>query len=152
MLKLTHEMTFHLAVSGPLGSTKDAPGGERVCWEMASGTLQGPRIRAEIAKPGSDWMHASSDGFWRPDVHIAFTTDDGALVLLHYTGLVQQTDAFIKAAEAGAATDWDAQYMRMAMRFETGAARYAWLNQSLFVAQGRLAGDKQIEYRIYRVE
>src|SRR5687767_5998390 len=92
MLKLTHEMTFHLTVSGPLGSTKGAPAGERVYWEMTSGTLHGPRIRAEIARPGSDWMHASPDGFWRPDVHIAFITDDGALVLLHYTGLVQQTD------------------------------------------------------------
>jgi Protein of unknown function (DUF3237) len=152
MLKLTHEMTFHLTVSGPLGSTKGAPGGERICWEMTSGTLEGPRIHGKIARPGSDWMNVSPDGFWRPDVHISFITNDGALVLLHYTGLVQQSEAFIRAAEDGRATDWDAQYMRMAMWFETGAAQYAWLNQSLFLAQGRLAGNKRIEYRIYRVE
>jgi Protein of unknown function (DUF3237) len=46
---------------------------------------------------------------------------------------------------------WGDQYMRMAMRFDTGAQKYVWLNQSLFIAEGRLAGPKEIEYRIYRV-
>ena len=41
--------------------------------------------------------------------------------------------------------------MRMAMRFDTGVGKYAWLNESLFLAEGRLAGPNQIEYRIYRV-
>jgi hypothetical protein len=41
--------------------------------------------------------------------------------------------------------------MRMHMRFETGAEKYSWLNESLFIAEGRLSGEKQIEYRIYRV-
>ena len=41
--------------------------------------------------------------------------------------------------------------MRMHMRFETGADNYCWLNESLFIAEGRLAGPKEIEYRIYRV-
>ena len=41
--------------------------------------------------------------------------------------------------------------MRMAMTFDTGAARYAWLNQSLFVAEGRLAGVGELEYQIYRI-
>jgi Protein of unknown function (DUF3237) len=39
----------------------------------------------------------------------------------------------------------------MAMRFDTGAEKYRWLNESLFVAEGRLAAPKQIEYRIHRV-
>ena len=37
--------------------------------------------------------------------------------------------------------------MRMAMRFDTGAKKYGWLNQSLFLSEGRLAGPKEIEYR-----
>ena len=41
--------------------------------------------------------------------------------------------------------------MRMAMRFGTGVKKYAWLNENLFIAEGRLAGSKEIEYRIYRV-
>jgi hypothetical protein len=41
--------------------------------------------------------------------------------------------------------------MRMAMFFDTGAVKYAWLNRHLFIAEGRLSGPKEVEYRIYRV-
>jgi hypothetical protein len=65
--------------------------------------------------------------------------------------LVQLTRRFQEAAESGGETTFADQYMRMAMFFDTGAARYTWLNQSLFVAEGRIAGPREIEYRIYRL-
>jgi hypothetical protein len=64
---------------------------------------------------------------------------------MHYTGLVEQTSRFAEAA------DWADQYMRLSIRFETGAPRYSWLNTSLFVARGRLLGTGKIEYEVYRV-
>jgi hypothetical protein len=39
----------------------------------------------------------------------------------------------------------------MFMTFDTGSERYAWLNQHLFIARGRLVGPGEIEYEIYRV-
>jgi hypothetical protein len=42
--------------------------------------------------------------------------------------------------------------MRMALTFDTAAARYAWLMQSLFIARGRLLGAKSIEYEVYRLK
>ena len=57
-----------------------------------------------------------------------------------YTGLVQQTERFAEAAEGDEPTEWDDQYMRLSIRFETAAQRYGWLNTSLFVARGRLLG------------
>ncbi len=41
--------------------------------------------------------------------------------------------------------------MRMFMTFDTGAGKYVWLNQSLFVAEGRLIGASELEYQIYRI-
>jgi hypothetical protein len=70
---------------------------------------------------------------------------------MHYTGLVQQTEAFKRAAEADRPTDWPDQYMRLSIRFNTGAERYHWLNTSLFVAAGRLLGTGRIEYAVHRV-
>ena len=118
---------------------------------MTEGTLIGARIKAKIAMPGGDWMLVSADRFGRPDVRVQFITDDGASILLHYTGLVERTVAFRTAAQEGAETQWGDQYMRMHMRFETGADNYCWINESLFIAEGRLAGRNEIEYRIYRV-
>jgi hypothetical protein len=111
----------------------------------------GDGIDARIAMPGGDWMSVGDDGFWRPDVRIQLETTDGAVNLVHYTGLVEQTDRFKQAAEQGEATGWDDQYMRMVLRFETGAPQYTWLTRHLFIARGRLLGDQQIEYEVFRV-
>jgi hypothetical protein len=96
-------------------------------------------------------MHVGADGFWRPDVRAQFVTSDGAVVLMHYTGLVEQTERFKAAAEANRSTEWDEQYMRLSITFDTGDAHYSWLNKSLFVAAGRLLGTGRIEYDVYRV-
>jgi hypothetical protein len=151
MLTLQHEMTYRFKVRGPLGRTDGSPRGTREYWEMTEGSLTGPRLNATIGMPGGDWMVYGSDSFGRPNVRVQLVTDDRALILLHYTGLVERTEVFTAAAEAGRETDWQDQYMRMAMTFDTGAQKYEWLNQSLFVARGRLVGKNEIEYDIYRV-
>lgn len=148
---MQYEMTDRFRTRGPLASTSGAPTGTRQYWEMTEGTLEGPRLRARIAMPGGDWHLIGTDGFGRPDVRVQLETDDGAILLLHYTGLVQVTPAFTDAAESGGETQFGDQYTRMEMRFEAGVGRYAWLTQSLFVAEGRIAGVSEIEYRIYRV-
>jgi hypothetical protein len=144
-------MTCRFKVRGPLPATEGSPVGARQYYEMSEGTLRGERINATIAMPGGDWHVVGSDRFGRPDVRVQFTTDDGAPILLHYTGLVERTATFNRAAESGGSTGFDDQYMRMFMTFDTGATRYAWLNESLFVARGRIAGPAEIEYEIFRV-
>jgi hypothetical protein len=144
-------MTYRFKIRGPLPATERSPRGARQYWEMTEGTLRGERIQATIAMPGGDWHIMGSDRFGRPDVRVQFLTEDGAPILLRYTGLVERTPTFNQAAESGGSTDFDDQYMRMFMTFDTGAERYAWLNEHLFVARGRLAGPEEIEYEIFRV-
>ena len=55
-----------------------------------------------------------------------------------------------RATAAGSGTDYGDQYFRTSPRFETGEPRYAWLNQTLFVAEGRLRPG-MVEYKVYRV-
>jgi hypothetical protein len=149
--RLEFAMTYVVRTSSPLDPTTDSPWGARQYWQVSEANLDGPSIKARLAATGVDWMGVGADGFWRPDVHAQFLTDDGAVVLMHYTGLVQQTARFAEAAEADEPTDWGDQYMRLSIRFETGASRYAWLNTSLFIARGRLLGTGHIEYQVYRV-
>jgi hypothetical protein len=150
-MKLIQEFLYRVKTSGPLKTTKGSPDGERNYWIVTEAEIDGARIKASLAAPGSDWMRVSDDGFWRPDVRAPFLTDDGETILMHYTGLVQQTEVFKQAAEANRPTEWTDQYMRLTMRFDTGAERYGWLNTSLFVAKGRLIGTGNIEYAVYRV-
>jgi hypothetical protein len=151
VIGLEEEMTYTVEATGPLETTEGSPWGARQYWEMSSATLRGKRISATSAMPGGDWMGVSGDGFWRPDVRVQFRTDDGAIVLMRYTGLVERTDAFERAATDDHETSWDDHYMRMAVVFETGDERYRWLNESLFVARGRLLGTGRVQYTIFRV-
>lgn len=151
MLQLEQVLTYRLSVRGPLGSTDGSPRGAREYYEMSGGTLTGPDLRASIVMPGGDWFSVSPDGFGRPDVRVAFQSDDGALILMQYTGLVERNDAFLRAAAEDHETSFDDHYMRMVVTFDTGAERYAWLTRSLFLARGRLLGTSELEYEIYRV-
>ena len=152
MIKLEHEMDFILTVTSPALGTAGSPRGERIYWEMSDGVLTGPRISARMAMPGGDWLRVSQDNYWRPDVRLQLRTHDDVLILLQYEGLVQQTEKFKRASDSGLPTQFPDQYMRMLFQFDTGAERYAWLNQHLFLAEGRLGGPKQIEYSVYRVD
>ena len=148
---LEPEMMYRVTTTEPSEPTTGSPRGVRQFWQVSQAILSGPRINARLFAAGVDWMSMSTDGFWRPDVRVQFITDEDAVILMHYTGLVQQTKAFTAAAENDAETSWSEQYMRLAVDFDTGAAAYQWLTQSLFVAAGRFLGTGHIEYAVCRV-
>ncbi len=151
VLDTAFEMTYRVKTTDPIGPMEGSPGGPRQFWQIAEGSLSGRRINALLFSTGVDWMNVDEDGFWRPDVRAQFLTSDGAVIFLQYTGLVQQTHAFKTAANTNKPTDWTDQYMRLSMRFDTGDDRYRWLNESLFVARGRLEGTGSIEYAVFRI-
>jgi hypothetical protein len=143
--ELVKEMIYVLDVDGPLSTER------RQFWQMARATLEGPRVRAATILPGIDWFTPVGDGYGHPHVRLPFRTDDGAIVLMEYRGIVHATDAFQRAVAEDTPTKWEDQYMRMALTFSTDAAPYAWLTKSLFVARGRLLGAKKLEYEVFRI-
>jgi hypothetical protein len=151
MVSLEPEMTYLVRTTSPLDPARGSPIGAVQYWQVSEATLSGPRIKANLSATGSDWMQMGDDGFWRPHVRAQFATDDGAIVLMRYTGLVQQSEVFKRAAEADQETGWGDQYMRLSLTFATNTERYRWLEQSLFIAAGRLLGTGRIEYAIHRV-
>jgi hypothetical protein len=152
MIQLEPAMIYRLDVTGPLESRDGSPSNpRRQWWQMTRATLEGPNIRASSPMPGIDWYTPFEDGYGWPHVRVPFQTDDGAVILLEYRGVVHATEAFVRAVENDAPTQWEDQYMRMALEFDTTSVRYAWLMHSLFIARGRLIGAKSLEYDVYRV-
>jgi hypothetical protein len=143
-------MTFAERIEGPLGPTTGSPA--RLCWQIAEATLAGPRIRASLAMPGTDWIRVEASGIRRQDQRTQFRTGDGTLILMRYDAAVIRGDEeFSRALESGRETAFSDQYMCMTPLFDVGSDRYDWLTQNLFVARGRLAGPRQIEYEVYRI-
>jgi hypothetical protein len=153
MISLEPEMTYGLDVRGPVEPHDGSePNPRTQYWQMSRATLNGPRIRATSVMPGIDWFTPYAEGYGRPHVRLPFQTDDGAVILLEYRGIVHATQAFVQAVREDTATDWDDQYMRMALTFDTTSNRYKWITRSLFLARGRLVAAKSIEYEVYRVD
>ena len=152
MIELEYEMTYSETIDGPLGPTAGSPTGERVCWQVTKATLAGARIDASLAMPGTDWIRLGSDGIRRQDLRAQLITDDGELVLLRYDlAMIRSTERFLVALEKGQPTEFADQYMRIAPQFEVGSGRYSWLQESLFVGEGRLIGPQAIAYDVYRL-
>ncbi len=152
MIEVEYEMTYAETIEGPLGPTSDSSFGDRLCWQVRTATLRGPRINASLAMPGVDWIRLGDDGTRRPDLRAQLTTDDGELILFRYDiAVIRPSEAFLAALASGDATEFSDQYMRMAPHFEVGAGRYGWLEKSLFLGRGRLTGEHAIAYEIYRV-
>ncbi len=68
MISLEYEMTYAETIDGPLGPTTGSPLGERLCWQITTATLHGPRIDAALAMSGTDWIRLGADGIRRQDL------------------------------------------------------------------------------------
>jgi Protein of unknown function (DUF3237) len=97
------EMTYAVRTTNPLDPTDESPYGAKQYWQVSEALLEGPRIHATLAATGIDWMGVGADGFWRPNVHAQFLTDDGQVVLMHYTGLVRADDPLQRSGGSGRA-------------------------------------------------
>ena len=126
-MELVPEMIYRVRTTEPLSPTDGSPFGPRQYWQVSEASLDGDRIHARLASTGIDWMSMGPDGLYRPDVRAAVVTDDDAVVLMHYTGLVEPSPAFQAAAAEDRETGWEDQRIRLVVIFDSGDERYRWL-------------------------
>lgn len=140
-------MTLQVVVSPPyrLG---DVPHGTRVIAPIAGGSFEGPRLRGRVLPGGSDWTLLRSDGVLELDLRITLEADDGALIYMNSLGLRYGPPEVLAALARGDSVDPARYYFRTAPRFETGASKYAYLNQLVAVS----SGDRRASGPIYTVE
>jgi hypothetical protein len=149
-MKLEYEFSYHARLKEPvlIGA---GPYGTRSFFEVVDGAVEGPRLKGKVLTGGGDWILAGPDGWGRLDVRAQFLTDDGAAIYLAYFGVLETNETVQRALAEGRGTEYGDQYFRINPRFETGDPRYAWLNQTLFVAEGRILPGPTVEYKVYRV-
>jgi Protein of unknown function (DUF3237) len=149
-MELVHEFTFN-AVLKEAVSIGPGPFGERTIYEVLSGEVTGERINGTMGTGGADWILAGPDGFGRLDVRATMHTNDGANIYVQYFGVIEYTEAALAAVDGSRSSDFDEHYFRITPRLETGDERYSWVNQTIFVADGRIHPGPIAEYRVHRV-
>jgi hypothetical protein len=150
-MELELEFTFEATVSPITLMVGSGPFGNRAVASVAGGWVKGARISGTLVGAGADWVLMGPDGFGRLDVRAQIRTDDDAVLYLTYTGVLEMNDKTMAAlAGGGDGTGFADHYFRTTPRLETGDPRYAWVNQTVFVARGRL-GPGTVLYEVYRV-
>ncbi len=148
-MKLEHLVSYRADLKQPPTEIGNGPLGNRVIFDVAGGTFEGPRLRGRLLESGGDWALIGPDGVGRLDVRGTLETDDGARIYMQYFGVLEMNEAVTAAVARGEGTEWGAALFVTQPRFETGDERYAWLNRVLAVAEGRFMPGG-VEYRVYR--
>ncbi len=146
-MNLVHEFTFTGFLKPPV-PVGQGPIGTRMYYEVAEGKIEGERLRGRVLG-GGEWALIGPDGFLRVDVRLQAETHDGAFLYVQYTGLLELNAAVQKALASGHGTNFGDQHFFTNPRFETGDTRYAWLNTTFLVGEGRLLPGG-VEYRVWR--
>jgi hypothetical protein len=77
------------AVLRPPYVVAGTPAGDRWIFEVERASFDGERLRGTATgRANADWMVVGSDGTGSLDVRALMTTDDGAVIFVHYTGRV----------------------------------------------------------------
>jgi hypothetical protein len=147
-MKLEPLMTVHV-VSKPV-EIGPGPQGTRTIFDVTGGTFEGSRLRGTILRSGGDWLLMDSEGVGRLDVRITLATDDGAHIYMQYYGIFVFNEQAAAAMAQGGSTAYGETYFMTQPRFETGDARYRWLNRVVAVAEGRLV-PSAAEYRVFEL-
>jgi Protein of unknown function (DUF3237) len=131
--KLQSELLFDLVFEkGPASSV-----GSRVVVGIAGGTFEGPKLKGTVAAPSGDWIVGRADGSSTLDIRILLQTDDAQKILMTCRGI-----AYVPQGGS--------LYARILPMFETGAAKYAWMNNIVAAGVYRPVPGK-VAYRVYQI-
>jgi hypothetical protein len=124
----------------------DTPQGRRRIIGITGGRFSGERLSGRVLPGGADWQVIRADGVADLDARYTLETEEGALIYVRNRGLRHGPPEIIRKLAAGEPVDPAMYYMRTTPTFETGDARYAWLNRIVCVATGaRRAAAVELE-------
>jgi uncharacterized protein DUF3237 len=146
-MKLEPLMTVHADLKAPV-DIGTGPYGTRLVFDVTGGHFEGARLRGTLIPSGGDWLLIDTAGVGHLDVRITLETEDGARLYVQYYGVLVVNDYVNRALSQGGSTEYGETYFMTQPRYETGDARYQWLNSVMAVAEGRLASSA-VEYQVF---
>lgn len=137
-LAAEHLFTMTASIGASSALIKGGPSGTRFIAEVTGGTFEGPKLSGTILGPAGDWVTARRNRTIKLDVRLTLLTDDGEHILVTYCGV-------------GSPGEDGITNIRTAPLFETGAEKYAWLNDVQAVGIGTSTSDS-VTYEVYALK
>lgn len=124
------------------------PEGLRVNFYITGGVLRGPGAHGVLRGVGADWVLLGRDGVGRMNVRATAELQDGALIYLQYTGILDLGPQGYEDFLAGRLPARAA--LRTSIRMETAHPGHERLNRLLCVGIGEADfGSLSVDYDVY---
>ena len=129
---------------GGVTSVGETGHGVRRIIPIIGGEVRGPDVNGKVLAFGADYQIIRPNELIELEARYAFETDDGAVIYVENRGIRRGPAELVKKLNRGEAVDPALIYFRTVPRFETGAEKYRWLMQSLFVASAARHADRVV--------
>jgi hypothetical protein len=143
--QLSTKYVFSLAIKigAPIVAGDTGHGVRRII-PILGGELHGEGIKGTIFPYGADFQTIRPNGFTEVEAKYVFQMDDGAIVYIENVGIRFGPKELLDRIARGEAVDPALIYFRSVPKFETGAEKYRWLTENLFVGVGARHPDRVV--------
>jgi hypothetical protein len=129
---------------GEATSAGDFGHGVRRIIPIVGGEVKGERVNGKVCAFGADFQVIRPNELIELEAKYAFETDDGAVVYVENKGIRFGPVDLLQKLKRGEPVDPKLIYCRTVPRFETGAEKYRWLMQSLFIGSAARHADRVV--------
>ena len=111
---------------------------------IIGGEVKGETINGKVLPFGADFQIIRPNELIELEAKYAFETDDGAVVYVENKGIRFGPVDLLQKLKRGEPVDPDLIYCRTVPKFETGAEKYRWLMENMFVASAARHADRVV--------
>jgi hypothetical protein len=129
---------------GDVTSAGDIGSGVRRIIPITGGEVSGENINGKVCAFGADFQIIRPNELIELEARYAFETDDGAVVYVENKGLRFGPVELLQKLKRGEPVDPALIYFRTVPKFETGAAKYRWLMENLFIGSAARHADRVV--------
>jgi len=129
---------------GDVTSAGEIGTGVRRIIPIIGGEVKGEGINGKVCAFGADFQIIRPNELTELEAKYAFETDDGAVVYIENIGIRFGPKQLLDRIARGETVDAALIYFRSVPKFETGAEKYRWLTESLFIGVGARHPDRVV--------
>jgi hypothetical protein len=148
-LHTKYVFSLAIRVGAPIVAGDHGHGVRRII-PILGGEVSGEGIQGKIFPVGADFQIIRPNGFTELEAKYAFEMDDGAIVYIENIGIRFGPKELLDRIAKGEIVDPALIYFRSVPKFETGAEKYRWLMENLFIGVGARDPDR-VELAVYQV-
>jgi hypothetical protein len=148
-LQTKYVFSLAIKVGAPIVAGDHGHGVRRII-PILGGEVRGEGMKGTIFPVGADFQVIRPNGFTELEAKYAFEMHDGAIVYIENIGIRFGPKELLDRIAKGEIVDPALIYFRSVPKFETGAEKYRWLMQNLFIGVGARHPDR-VEIDVHQV-